>query len=625
MPRLPTRARIRSIALLVGVLTITTFLPPGIAQADAATHLLLEDVSPAMTAVRDVDEFTISGRDDADLIDTGYAGTVTFSANCDDVVTDCVEISLTQAPFAALPGDQYTFVPLDAGTKTLYLRWTTEGIGAQTMDATADDIAVEGDFAEVMVTSNAATQIELTEVDDTAQVNVPDTVQVNLRNANGQTGADYTGVVTFASSCGDECFAVSPNNGGADAKKYTFVAGDAGTKDFDITWSPVALSPPDRSLTVSGADLSETPAATQEGITVAEDPASTTTTSTTTTTTTTTTVPTTTTSTSTTTTSTSTTTTTTAAPRTPAAQIVTGAGAGGGPHVIVRTASDPTSILYSFYAYDPGFLGGVRVATGDVNGDGYDDIITSPGPGGGPHIQVFSGKDGFTILGSFYAYAPEFTGGVFVAAGDVNGDGKADVITGADAGGGPHVRVFDGTQLGNIETAEVLGLFGYGPTFTGGVRVGAGDFNNDNKADIVTGPGPGGGPHVRIFSGADGGELSAFMAYPTAFTGGVFVASGEGDKPLVFTGAGPGGGRHVRALDQQGLESLGFMAGPGTEGAIPAVGEANSAANDFFFVSRATGNAGVQRFDFENGNEISASAFAAYAAEVGVFIAVGVL
>jgi hypothetical protein len=85
----------------------------------------------------------------------------------------------------------------------------------------------------------------------------------------------------------------------------------------------------------------------------------------------------------------------------------------------------------------------VRVAVADVNGDGMPDVITAPGPGGGPDIRVFDGRTG-ALIQEFMAYDPNFTGGVYVAAGDVNGDGKADIITGADAGGGPHVKVFSG-------------------------------------------------------------------------------------------------------------------------------------------------------------------------------------
>ena len=99
-----------------------------------------------------------------------------------------------------------------------------------------------------------------------------------------------------------------------------------------------------------------------------------------------------------------------------------------------------------FFAYDPAFPGGVSVAAGDVDGDGRADIITGAGAGGGPHVRIWSGAD-FHEIGGFFAYHPAFPGGVTVAAGDVDGDGRADIITGAGPGGGPHVRVWNGDQL----------------------------------------------------------------------------------------------------------------------------------------------------------------------------------
>src|SRR6185295_12022959 len=72
--------------------------------------------------------------------------------------------------------------------------------------------------------------------------------------------------------------------------------------------------------------------------------------------------------------------------------IITGLGSGGSPIVSVYDA-DTLAPLSSFFAYDAGFTGGVRVAAGDVNGDGVPDIITGAGPGGGPHVKVFSGTD----------------------------------------------------------------------------------------------------------------------------------------------------------------------------------------------------------------------------------------
>ncbi len=110
----------------------------------------------------------------------------------------------------------------------------------------------------------------------------------------------------------------------------------------------------------------------------------------------------------------------------------------------VRTFDPVTSVpRLDFLPYGSGFAGGVRVASGDVNADSTPDIITAPGPGGGPHVRVFDGVTGQQLpqpIGSFFAYGAGFTGGVFVASGDVNGDGFDDVITGAGAGGGPHVR-----------------------------------------------------------------------------------------------------------------------------------------------------------------------------------------
>ena len=50
--------------------------------------------------------------------------------------------------------------------------------------------------------------------------------------------------------------------------------------------------------------------------------------------------------------------------------------------------------LYSFYAYLPGFKGGVNVGAADVDGDGKADILTGAAPGADPHVKVFSGADG---------------------------------------------------------------------------------------------------------------------------------------------------------------------------------------------------------------------------------------
>jgi fibronectin-binding autotransporter adhesin len=286
-----------------------------------------------------------------------------------------------------------------------------------------------------------------------------------------------------------------------------------------------------------------------------------------------------------------------------APRIITGDGAGL-PTVkrfLLSGASDA-----AFLAYTPSFDGGVRVAAGDVNGDGVPDMITGPGPGttAGGHIKVFSGHD-LAQLNDIDAF-PGFAGGVFVASGDVNNDGRGDIIVGADAGGGPQVKVYSGDGLGTLAS-----FFAYGPTFTGGVRVAAGDINGDGKADIITGAGTGSGghvkvfdgltnaelrsflpygagytggsyvaggdvngdgladlivgadsatPHVKVFSGADSSELYSFFAYDPSFAGGVRVAAGDlnGDgKADIITGAGPGAGPQVKVFSGADLSLIG--------------------------------------------------------------------
>jgi hypothetical protein len=250
----------------------------------------------------------------------------------------------------------------------------------------------------------------------------------------------------------------------------------------------------------------------------------------------------------------------------PLLPLAVGADSGGGPVVKAFNVSD-LSLIHSFFAYAPAFTGGVRVAVGDVNGDGRADLVSGSGPGSGPHVKAFSGVDGL-LLRSFFAYDVAFAGGVFVAAGDVNGDGRADILTAPGPGGGPQVKVFSG-----VDGALLRSFFAYAPGFTGGVRVAAGDVNGDGRADIVTGPGAGAGPHVKVFDGADGSEVRSFFAYDAGFTGGVFVASGDVDgdgRADIVTGVGSSGGPHVKVFDggDGGVLRSFFAFGPGFTGGV---------------------------------------------------------
>jgi subtilisin family serine protease len=206
-------------------------------------------------------------------------------------------------------------------------------------------------------------------------------------------------------------------------------------------------------------------------------------------------------------------------------------GTGAGVPGLVNVYNPRGRLIRTIQPYDAGFTGGVRVAAGDVNGDGFTDIITAAGPSGGPHLRVFDAKTG-TEIGGFFSADPSFNGGLTVTTGDVDGDGRMDIIVGTDTGGGPRVTVFRYNPE-SLLFDNVADFFAYAEEFNKGVRVAAADIDGDGKADIITAPATGGGPHVKVFSGASllAGDylnpIRSFFAGSESDARGLFVAAGH--------------------------------------------------------------------------------------------------
>ncbi len=262
-------------------------------------------------------------------------------------------------------------------------------------------------------------------------------------------------------------------------------------------------------------------------------------------------------------------------------------------------------IASSFSAYNDGFLGGVRLAMGDVNGDGKDEIITGAGPGGGPQVRVFdqNGK----VSNQFFAFEETDRNGIVVATGDTNGDGIEEILVMRATKSSGELRIFNrkgvllqsffpfGKTSGLMSIAsanmdddladEVLigfvtkqgpvvrivdGVGAYQQdlsiqqSITGQMFVSAGDMNADGKNEVVISAGAGNAPTVAVYD-VSGKELSSFFAYDSLLRSGLSLQVADRDqngRAEIYTAPLASGGPQVRVFDLSGVIGGFFLGDP---------------------------------------------------------------
>jgi subtilisin family serine protease len=170
-----------------------------------------------------------------------------------------------------------------------------------------------------------------------------------------------------------------------------------------------------------------------------------------------------------------------------------------------------------FFADSRSWRGGLDVAVGDLDGKGNQEIVVAYGAGREPLIKIFTPAG--RILSAFAPYEKSFRGGVSVAVANLDGRrdrGKAEIIVAPGKGREPLIKIFDHHAIMKKQ------FLAYGRAWQGGVNLAAGDLDNDGRAEILVGARPGAAPHVRSFDGA-GTLLESFYAWEEDFNGGVNI------------------------------------------------------------------------------------------------------
>lgn len=185
-----------------------------------------------------------------------------------------------------------------------------------------------------------------------------------------------------------------------------------------------------------------------------------------------------------------------------------------------------------FAPYGENFTGGVNIDADRLYGVRKGYTIVTGTKQYGPHVRLFNLKGQLRHPGCF-PYEQAFSGGVNVAIGDVvsSNPGK-EIVVAAAKGGGPHVRILN-------RDCELIspGFFAYDQSAHAGVAIGAGDLNNDGQDEIVTIPGRGAAPLVRIFNDTGKSVAPDFYAFSPSDTAGADITvsdvDADGDNEIV--------------------------------------------------------------------------------------------
>jgi hypothetical protein len=240
--------------------------------------------------------------------------------------------------------------------------------------------------------------------------------------------------------------------------------------------------------------------------------------------------------------------------------------------------------LYNF------IFGDTRPALCDLDGDRKDELVLGLGPGGNGWLQIKNDADtGFanwTWIQINWAAYNAANGETWPACGDIDGDGRDEIVVGLGNGGGGWARLFDDATTGFAPVPGTPPGGGWlrAPwvsynSANGSLHPAVGNLDGDPRAEIAFGFGGGGAGWVHLVDdqaagfaglsgtpGAGGWLQLGWPAYQTA-NGETWPAIGDLDgdgKSELVLGVGHGGGGWLRVFQDA---TGGFAAAPGTPAA----------------------------------------------------------
>ncbi len=239
--------------------------------------------------------------------------------------------------------------------------------------------------------------------------------------------------------------------------------------------------------------------------------------------------------------------------------IVAGLGPGASPvvRIIDPAKQKPTKEFLAFGSKDKN---GVNVAAGDVVGDHQSYVVAGTGAGTDPKVNLYASAG--TLLASFNPYPTERKSGVAVATGDVNGDGVDEIIT-IPAKSVSLVRIWK-YNASTKKFTQVTQAVAFDTKSRQGFSISTGDLNQDGRAEIVVAPRANGRSVVILRLDSDNTLklVKRFNPYPIAFSSGVTVAVGDvfgTGRSMVVTTPGPSYYADIRVFDNRGVLQKNFL------------------------------------------------------------------